>query len=413
MTASGAGARHPRLDPLAWLRGLADCLEKTTCEHRGRPVPLEAGLEALVRIWSRRRADGARVYWMGNGGSAAVASHLSQDLLNRCGVRSLTFNDPALITCMANDYGYRDVFTRPLTTLAQEGDVLVAVSSSGMSDNIVGAVEAALGKGLEVVTLFADPGRHDWPRTRKAWYFFARARDPGASVFVEKSSQHVFQVGQLARHFRNPRFLFMVRNPYAVCEGICRNVRRRFGRDALPRVSGPGRSLEETAAAHVVHCLARQRRNVEAHGPVPELHRGSAPEPRRDPPPSPIGGEPRGVFFTYEAMCAEPERVGQEIRAMVPELDDLDLRRRLPVKGYDEMLTDMNARQIARLGAGQVAAFNRVFGGHRDLFDHFGYELLDAGAFRPEGAPVPRERASPGEKRASPREERVAPGRSG
>ena len=84
-----------------------------------------------------------------------MASHLSQDLLNRCGVRSLTFNDPALITCMANDYGYRDVFTRPLTTLAQEGDVLVAVSSSGMSDNIVGAVEAALGKGLEVVTLSA------------------------------------------------------------------------------------------------------------------------------------------------------------------------------------------------------------------------------------------------------------------
>ena len=155
MTASGSGARHSRLHPLAWLRGLADCLEKTTCEHRGRPVPLEAGLETLVRIWSRRRADGARVYWMGNGGSAAVASHLSQDLLNRCGVRSLTFNDPALITCMANDYGYRDVFTRPLTTLAQEGDVLVAVSSSGMSDNIVGAVEAALDKGLEVVTLSA------------------------------------------------------------------------------------------------------------------------------------------------------------------------------------------------------------------------------------------------------------------
>ena len=71
MTASGSGARRSRLHPLAWLRGLADCLEKTTCEHRGRPVPLEAGLEALLRIWSRRRADGARVYWMGNGGSAA------------------------------------------------------------------------------------------------------------------------------------------------------------------------------------------------------------------------------------------------------------------------------------------------------------------------------------------------------
>ena len=207
------------------------------------------------------------------------------------------------------------------------------------------------------IARFADPGRHDWQRTRKAWYFFARARDPGASVFVEKSSQHVFQVGQLARHFHNPRFLFMVRNPYAVCEGICRNVRRRFGRDSLPRVSGPGRSLEETAAAHVVHCLAQQHRNVEAHGK-------------------------RGVFFTYEAMCAEPARVGREIRTLVPALDDLNLRRRLPVKGYDETLTDMNARQLARLTAGQVVAFNRVFHAHRDIFDRFGYETLDAGSLR-------------------------------
>ena len=157
-TASGSeGGRtgSPGPEPLSWLRGLARAVEETTCDHRGRPVSLGTGLEALVRLWARQRADGARVYWIGNGGSAAVASHLSQDLLNKCAIRSSTFNDPALITCMANDYGYRHVFERPLTTLAQEGDVLMAVSSSGMSDNIVGAVRAALGKGLEVVALSA------------------------------------------------------------------------------------------------------------------------------------------------------------------------------------------------------------------------------------------------------------------
>ena len=153
--ASVSEARRSPPEPLSWLRGLARCLEKTTCEHRGRPVPLEAGLKTLVRMWSRQRADGACVYWMGNGGSAAVASHLSQDLLNKGGIRSLTFNDPTLLTCMANDYGYREVFKRPLATLAREGDLLMAVSSSGMSENIVGAVEAALGKGLKVVALSA------------------------------------------------------------------------------------------------------------------------------------------------------------------------------------------------------------------------------------------------------------------
>ena len=228
--------------------------------------------------------------------------------------------------------------------------------------------------GPDSIGLFTDPARHDWARTRKAWYFFARAHDPGASVFVAKSSQHVFQVGQLARHFRNPRFVFMVRDPYAVCEGICRNFRRRFGGRRRPPAAGR-RSLEEAAAAHVVHCLARQRRNVEARGACRQAPSGLVPEPVGGLLPDPIEGS-RGVFFTYEAMCSEPERVARLIRSLVPELDDLDLRRRLPVKRrYDEMLTDMNARQIARLDAGQVAAFNRVFREHREVLDYFGYEL--------------------------------------
>ena len=206
----------------------------------------------------------------------------------------------------------------------------------------------------------ADPAGYDWPRNRKAWYFMARARDPEASVFVVHSPRALFQVDMLVRHFRNARFAFMVRNPYAACEGVCRSYRERRGADPGP-AAWQGRGLEEWAALHVVNCLARQRRNVEVLGAGPR---------------APSGG--RGVFFTYEAMCAAPERVAREIRSLVPELADLDLRRRLPVKGrYDEVLTDMNARQIARLDAGQIAAFNRVFHGRRDLLDHFGYEMLD------------------------------------
>ena len=67
----------------------------------------------------------------------------------------------------------------------------------------------------------------------------------------------------------------------------------------------------------------------------------------------------------------------RRIAALVPELDDLNLRQRVPVKGdYDEMLTDMNACQISRLDHRRVAAFNRVFRPHRDLLGYFGYELL-------------------------------------
>ena len=199
---------------------------------------------------------------------------------------------------------------------------------------------------------FADPDAYDWPRTRKAWYFQAYARDPEAPVFHTKSPPHLVIVDELARRFRNAKFLFMVRNPYAVCEGILRDYlnNRRHAIAALA-AHFPDRTLLELAAAHAVACLARQRRNVEAHGD-------------------------RGVFFTYEAMCAAPEQVAHDVRALVPEIGDLDLRQRLPVKGrYHEMLTDMNARQIARLDAAQLAACTRVFRQHRDALDRFGYDL--------------------------------------
>ena len=291
------------------------------------------------RAPARKTASGvgterAPVYGAACDPESAITTHLFVICPNNSGS---SFLAGALAAC-------RDAWSLPGEGQAMPGYV-GPVTTRGPERAIWAAEPRNIG-------LFADPGRHDWPCTRRAWYFFARAGEPGASVFVTKSSQHVFQVDQLSRHFRNPRFLFMTRNPYAVCEGICRNVRRRFGRDGLPRVSGPSRSLEETAAAHVVNCLARQRRNVEVHGN-------------------------RGVFFTYEAMCADPEGTARRVRSLAPELDDLDLRRRLPVKGrYFEMLTDMNARQLARLTAGQVAAFNRVFHEHRDLFEHFGYEML-------------------------------------
>ena len=195
-----------------------------------------------------------------------------------------------------------------------------------------------------------DPGAYDWPRTRQAWYFQAFARDAQASVFFTKTPPFLLYVDELARHFLNPKFLFMVRNPYAVCEGICRNLRR----SPLAR----GRDLPWLAARHVTTCLEYQRRNIETHGE-------------------------RGVFFTYEAMCDDPERIEARIRALVPELDDLVLRQRLRVKNrYNEMLTNMNERQIARLSTEEIAAFNSVFNKHRDLLQHFGYRLLEPRADR-------------------------------
>ena len=77
-------------------------------------------------------------------------------------------------------------------------------------------------------------------------------------------------------------------------------------------------------------------------------------------------------------MCANPKGTARTIRTLVPELEDLNLRRRIAMKDYDEMLSDMNERQIARLDAADVAVFNRVFRAHRDALDYFGYELMSS-----------------------------------
>ncbi len=140
---------------LRWLRVLGAILDQATCLRNRRPAPLETGLDALLLLWSELASHGGSIYWIGNGGTAALVSHMSQDVLNQCGIRSMTLNDPSLITCMANDFGYENVFRRPLEVMATKGDLLIAVSSSGESENIVSAAKAALDAGLRLVTLSA------------------------------------------------------------------------------------------------------------------------------------------------------------------------------------------------------------------------------------------------------------------
>ena len=240
--------------------------------------------------------------------------------------------------------------------LPQEGQFIrgfvgpVTTETYGREQQMPALLWASERKWLD---LFREPSGYDWPLSRKAWYFHARAQCADASVFVTKSPPHVLHVGQLAEAFRNAKFLFMVRNPYAVCEGICRRYHGRLAAILHRQFTEPGRSVEAAAAVHVATCLAWQRRNIETYAE-------------------------RGAFFTYETMCAEPEAVARKVQGLVPELDDLKLRQRIAVKTYDEPLTNMNERQIARLSAKEIEVFNRVFRQHRDALAYFGYELMDA-----------------------------------
>ncbi len=93
------------------------------------------------------------VYVIGNGGSAGIASHFCTDLLKTLSIPAVTLFDSNLLTCIGNDLGYEHVFSRQLETLLNEKDLLVAISSSGQSKNILNAADIALSKNATVVTL--------------------------------------------------------------------------------------------------------------------------------------------------------------------------------------------------------------------------------------------------------------------
>ena len=112
-------------------------------DKMGRTFSLEEGLtETMGRIVSCCQ-KGNKLMFIGNGGSAAISSHLAMDYWKNGGLEAITFNDGSLLTCLSNDYGFERVFAEPIQRFARAGDLLLAISSSGKSPNILRAVEKA------------------------------------------------------------------------------------------------------------------------------------------------------------------------------------------------------------------------------------------------------------------------------
>lgn len=109
-------------------------------------------LDSLVSIL-RAIPSGGKVILAGNGASAAIASHVAVDLTKASGVRAVNFNEADLITCFANDYGYERWVEKALDFYADGKDVVILISSSGMSPNILNAALKAKAMGLQVITL--------------------------------------------------------------------------------------------------------------------------------------------------------------------------------------------------------------------------------------------------------------------
>lgn len=122
-----------------------------------RANELNAGLvEAIATtrdIFLEAKRLGAKVAIVGNGGSAGISAHIAIDLSKNGKIPAICFNDAAQITCLANDYGFENWIAHAVRMNLHPGDVLVAISSSGKSPNILNAVKAAKELDLKVVTL--------------------------------------------------------------------------------------------------------------------------------------------------------------------------------------------------------------------------------------------------------------------
>jgi D-sedoheptulose 7-phosphate isomerase len=98
------------------------------------------------------KKNGKKVIIAGNGGSAAMASHVTVDFTKQGGIRTVNFNEPDLITCFANDYGFENWVAKAIEFYGDEGDMLILISSSGSSTNMINAAQTAKKLGISVIT---------------------------------------------------------------------------------------------------------------------------------------------------------------------------------------------------------------------------------------------------------------------
>ena len=157
--------------------------------HNAEECDPEDGFARWKHATLRLRDRGRTLYLIGNGASASMASHMSADLAKNGHIHTEVFSDLSLITAISNDLGYECVFSEPLSRRARAGDMLVAISSSGRSRNVLLAVDEALRHRVMVVTLSAMAAANPL-RRRGALNFYVPATTYGGAETCHAAILH-------------------------------------------------------------------------------------------------------------------------------------------------------------------------------------------------------------------------------
>ncbi|MBQ6287309.1 MAG: SIS domain-containing protein [Bacteroidales bacterium] len=121
-------------------------------------------MERIVDIMAESLSSGGKIISCGNGGSLCDATHFAEELTGRFRndrrpLPAMAINDPAYYSCVGNDFSFEEIFSRWVEAFGKEGDVLLAITTSGSSVNILKAVDAAKEAGMKVVVLTSRKGR--------------------------------------------------------------------------------------------------------------------------------------------------------------------------------------------------------------------------------------------------------------
>jgi D-sedoheptulose 7-phosphate isomerase len=138
---------------LSYIKTLSDYLNHTAVTSKsGKDFTLADAINQVMVDARYAHAAGNKLIFVGNGGSAAIASHMATDYSKNGNIRAIALNDSSMLTCLGNDLGYDKVFAKQIELYARSGDVLIAISSSGSSSNILNAVKAARTAECKVIT---------------------------------------------------------------------------------------------------------------------------------------------------------------------------------------------------------------------------------------------------------------------
>lgn len=122
-------------------------------DHQAKPVDFFEAIGYCAENILSVDNSGGKIMFIGNGANAGIASHIAADLSKNTNIPAMSFNDPVMLTASANDCGVENMFSVPIKVFAKSGDILIALSSSGNSPNIIKGIKTAREMGSKVITL--------------------------------------------------------------------------------------------------------------------------------------------------------------------------------------------------------------------------------------------------------------------